>query len=58
MSTKCIPIMNNVDALKPTESNSRPLTEGPTNAPKAKVDVHNPEIRPYVSMLSGKPFRL
>lgn len=48
-------MMNKVDALNPTESNRKPLAEGPTKAPKANVDVQRPEMRPYVSILSGKP---
>jgi hypothetical protein len=32
--------------------------EGPTNAPRANVDVQSPEIRPYVSRLLGKPCSL
>ncbi len=47
-----------VDSLKPIESYKAPLTDGPMNAPNANVDVHNPEIKPYVSMLSGKPCRI
>lgn len=48
-------MMNNVEALNPTESNKKPLAEGPTKAPKANVDVQRPEMSPYVSILSGKP---
>lgn len=44
-----------VDSRKPIESYSAPLTDGPINAPKANVDVHRPDINPYVSMLSGSP---
>lgn len=43
---------------KPTESYRKPLTDGPMNAPSANVDVHRPEISPYVSILSGRPDRL
>lgn len=48
-------ITNMVALRKPTESNRAPLTDGPKKAPSANVDVHKPEIRPYVSMLSGRP---
>lgn len=50
--------MNNVELRNPMASNRNPLTEGPTNAPKANVDVHRPDTSPYVSMLSGRPWAL
>lgn len=43
---RLLPMMNNVDALNPTESNRKPLADGPTNAPKANVDVQRPEMSP------------
>lgn len=54
----CNTIMNRTAFRKPTESYSNPLVDGPINAPSAKNDVHKPETRPYVSILSGKPWRL
>lgn len=47
-----------VAALKPIVSYNAPLTDGPIKAPKANVDVQRPEIRPYVSILSGRPCRM
>lgn len=47
--------MKMVALRKPTESKRAPLTDGPKKAPNANVDVHRPDIRPYVSMLSGRP---
>jgi hypothetical protein len=49
---------NMVPFLNPTLSYNIPAMEGPTNAPKANVDVHRPEINPYVSRLFGKPHDL
>ena len=46
---------NNVLYLKPTWSYKIPATDGPTNDPRANVDVHNPETRPYVERLLGNP---
>lgn len=46
---------NIVDFLKPIESYRYPLADGPMNAPSANVDVHNPDISPYVSIVSGNP---
>lgn len=57
-TTTCSTIIKMTASRKPIESYKRPLTDGPTNAPKANVDVHNPDTSPYVSMLSGKPCRL
>jgi hypothetical protein len=47
--------MNKVPYGKPTASKRIPATVGPTNAPRAKTDVQRPEMRPYVSMVSGNP---
>lgn len=47
-----------VPFLNPTLSYSIPAMEGPTKAPKANVEVHRPEISPYVSRLFGKPYDL
>jgi len=49
---------NNVLYLKPTWSYKIPATDGPTNDPRANVDVHNPETRPYVERLLGNPWKL
>lgn len=54
----CNTIINRTALRKPTESYNIPLIDGPINAPSAKVDVHRPETRPYVSILSGNPWRL
>lgn len=54
----CKAMMKITESRKPNESYNKPLTDGPMNAPNAKVDVHKPDIRPYVSILSDKPFRL
>lgn len=50
--------MNIVAFLKPILSNKIPATLGPMKAPRAKVLVHNPLIRPYVSRLSENPYSL
>lgn len=47
--------MKIVDFRKPIESYKYPLADGPINAPNANVDVQRPDIRPYVSIVSGKP---
>lgn len=39
-------ITNSVPLRKPTASKSKPATDGPTNAPRAKEDVHSPERIP------------
>ena len=31
---------------------------GPIKAPNAKVEVHNPDTSPYVSIVSGKPLAM
>lgn len=46
---------NIVESLNPITSYKAPLAVGPIKAPKANTDVHKPEIKPYVSMLSGRP---
>lgn len=48
-------MMNSTALRKPIESYNKPLTDGPKNAPNANVDVHNPDTKPYVSMLSENP---
>ena len=40
------PITNNVAHGNPILSNKIPATVGPTKAPRAKVEVHKPEMRP------------
>lgn len=42
----------------PTLSYKIPATEGPMKAPRAKVLVHMPDMRPKVSKLSANPFAL
>lgn len=54
----CKPIMKQTEPRNPIESYNAPLKDGPTNAPNANVEVHKPEMRPYVSILSGNPFLL
>lgn len=54
----CSTMMKMTASRKPIESYKRPLTDGPTNAPRANVDVQSPDTNPYVSMLSGNPCRL
>lgn len=44
--TVCQIMMNRTDFLNPIASKRNPETDGPTNAPKAKTDVHKPEINP------------
>lgn len=51
-------MMNKVDPRNPILSYKAPLMDGPKKAPKANVDVHRPEIKPYVSMLSENPLFL
>ena len=55
MTKTWLPMMKRAPNGKPTVSKRIPATVGPTKAPNAKTDVHNPEMRPYVSMVSGKP---
>lgn len=50
--------MNNVEAWKPTLSKSSPETVGPMKAPRANVEVHIADTRPYVSMELGRPLAL
>lgn len=54
----CSIMMNNTAFRKPIESYNKPDTDGPKNAPNANVDVHRPDTKPYVSILSGKPYWL
>lgn len=54
----CKAIIKIVALRKPIESYNKPLNDGPKNAPSANVDVHRPETKPYVSILSGIPQRL
>lgn len=51
-------ITNIVAAPNPTISYNTPAMEGPTKAPSAKVDVHSPDMRPYVSRLLENPYWL
>ena len=55
---KCRITTKEVDFLNPIESKSSPETVGPMKAPKANVDVHIPDTRPYVSIEFGKPLEL
>lgn len=51
-------ITNIQDVWNPIASYNNPLTDGPIKAPSANVDVHKPDIKPYVSIPSPKPCRL
>ena len=44
--------------LNPIVSYKIPPSDGPMNAPSAKVDVHKPDMRPYVSKLFENPWDL
>ena len=46
ITTMWAPITNNVAHGNPILSNKIPATVGPTKAPRAKVEVHKPEMRP------------
>lgn len=46
---------NTVAARNPTTSYNIPAMEGPMKAPRAKVEVQSPDIKPYVSKLLANP---
>ena len=46
MTKMWTPITSMVAHSNPIQSYKIPASVGPTNAPKANVDVHSPEIRP------------
>lgn len=53
--TRTSAIMNTDAFAKPYLSYRTPDTVGPMKAPKAKDEVHNPEIIPYVSKSLARP---
>ena len=42
----CVTMMNKVPYGNPTASKRMPATVGPTKAPRAKTEVHRPEMSP------------
>ena len=50
-----VTITKSVPLRKPKLSNKTPATDGPMKAPRANVEVHIPDTKPYVDKLLGKP---
>jgi len=54
-SMRFVTITKSVPLRKPKLSNKMPATDGPMKAPRANVEVHIPDTKPYVAKLLGKP---